>query len=387
MDWIYIGTAFFNEGGENFLELEACGNDQEGEVVTADVVKFSALVREYDLYVEDNLLNFGEVSQYDTVSLDIKLENHGYKELVISNISSANNIASTTVDLPIIIPKMRSIIIPIQFHSNTMGNITDTIFIESNDPIDSIYPVLIKANVQLYFVIIDNEDSLNYTEEGSWHYSNAQAYGPTSRYSWLHEGPGANAAFSTRLNKNGVYEIFEIVPSTVNASNYAVYIVSISNVTVDSVAINQNEGSGYWVSLGRYYLPAAHRIEVKVIDTGKSTEGFVLRADAIKIALIEEITEVCYFAYNLPIKFQLEQNYPNPFNASTIFRYSLPKESSVTLKIFNTRGQEVATIVDEYQVSGIYSVQWSASYLSSGVYLYRLKTYNNCKVGKLMIVK
>ena len=387
MDWVYIGTASFIEGGGNFLELEAYGRDQEGKVVAADVVRFSALVREYDLYVEDDLLNFGEVSQYDTVSLGLKLGNHGYKELIVSNISSANNIASTTVDLPVIIPKMSSIIIPIQFHSNTIGNITDTIFIESNDPIESKYPVLVKANVQLYFVIIDNEDSLYYIEEGSWHYSNAQAYGPTSRYSWLHEGPGANAAFSTTLNKNGVYEIFEIVPSTVNASNYAMYIVSISNVTVDSVAINQNEGSGYWVSLGRYNLPAAHRIEVKVIDTGKSTEGVVLRADAIKIALIEEITEVGFFADNFPTEFQLEQNFPNPFNSSTVIRYSLPKESKVRLKIFNTLGQEVATIVDEHQVSGTYSVQWSVSHLSSGVYLYQLKTDNDCKIKKLMIVK
>ncbi|MCK4689647.1 MAG: T9SS type A sorting domain-containing protein, partial [Candidatus Marinimicrobia bacterium] len=185
----------------------------------------------------------------------------------------------------------------------------------------------------------------------------------------------------------GVYEIFEIVPSTVNASNYAVYIVSISNVTVDSVAINQNEGSGYWVSLGRYYLPAAHRIEVKVIDTGKSTEGVVLRADAIKIALIEEITEVGFFADNLPTKFKLEQNFPNPFNSSTVIRYSLPEESKVKLKIFNTLGQEVATIVDEHQVSGTYSVQWSVSHLSSGVYLYQLKTDNDCKIKKLMIIK
>lgn len=139
--------------------------------------------------------------------------------------------------------------------------------------------------------LIDNEDSLNYFEEGTWQYSNAQAYGPTSRYAYVNQHPKACAHFFTTLPKSGFYELFEIVPATANASDHGVYVLSVSNVVVDSLVLNQNVGSGNWVSLGRHYLPDGQKIEIKVVDTGEGTQGLVLRADAIKISLEEELIE------------------------------------------------------------------------------------------------
>ena len=79
---------------------------------------------------------------------------------------------------------------------------------------------------------------------------------------------------------------------------------------------------------------------------------------------------------NHPKEYSLSQNYPNPFNPTTTIRYALPKESFVTLKIFNLLGQEIAALVDELMPMGEHQVQWQAGDLPSGVYLYRLEAYS-----------
>jgi predicted extracellular nuclease len=86
-------------------------------------------------------------------------------------------------------------------------------------------------------------------------------------------------------------------------------------------------------------------------------------------------------------EFALEQNFPNPFNPSTTLRYSLPREGMVSLKIYNILGQEVATLVNEYQTNGVYSVKFDASKLSSGMYLYRITSGDFSQVKKMLLLK
>lgn len=76
---------------------------------------------------------------------------------------------------------------------------------------------------------------------------------------------------------------------------------------------------------------------------------------------------------SLPAGFALFQNYPNPFNPSTTIRYALPRHSHVTLAIFNTLGQQVATPVQGEQDAGYHETTFDARGLASGVYLCRLR--------------
>ena len=62
----------------------------------------------------------------------------------------------------------------------------------------------------------------------------------------------------------------------------------------------------------------------------------------------------------MPTEFSLSQNYPNPFNSSSIIKYYIPKSSYVTIKIFNTLGEEIETLVNKEKPAGNYKVNWNA---------------------------
>jgi hypothetical protein len=89
---------------------------------------------------------------------------------------------------------------------------------------------------------------------------------------------------------------------------------------------------------------------------------------------------------------QLEQNYPNPFNPSTAITFELPKAQEVELKIFNSLGQEVASLVSGRQRQGTHMVFWNGlnqqgQPVASGIYFYRLKTDNFTQTRKMLLVR
>ena len=97
---------------------------------------------------------------------------------------------------------------------------------------------------------------------------------------------------------------------------------------------------------------------------------------------------------SLPKRFKLAQNYPNPFNPTTTIKYSIPVKSgfagspqNVSLKIYNTLGQEIATLVNKNQKPGRYEVEFDANNLPSGIYIYRLVGGEFILSKKLLLLK
>ena len=86
-------------------------------------------------------------------------------------------------------------------------------------------------------------------------------------------------------------------------------------------------------------------------------------------------------------KFILGQNYPNPFNPSTTIKYSIPKQSYVTLKVYDILGREVQTLFNEEKPAGNYQVEFDAAELPSGVYFYRIKAGSFSQVRKMLLIK
>ncbi len=99
--------------------------------------------------------------------------------------------------------------------------------------------------------------------------------------------------------------------------------------------------------------------------------------------LVTEISELPGIAE----QYFLDQNYPNPFNPSTSIRFSIPEQTNVSLKIFNSIGQEVASLVNGVLTAGNHEVNFNASKLSSGVYFYRIDTPAFTSTKKMILIK
>jgi hypothetical protein len=89
----------------------------------------------------------------------------------------------------------------------------------------------------------------------------------------------------------------------------------------------------------------------------------------------------------LPTSYSLWQNYPNPFNPTTTIHFELPKESYVTLKVYNMLGQEVMTVLDENKLAGRYDLRIDGTMLASSVYFYRLVAGNYVSTRRFILIK
>lgn len=151
---------------------------------------------------------------------------------------------------------------------------------------------------------------------------------------------------------------------------------SVSNSEFEVVGFVEGNGSTTEVNrysyVDRSLSPGLYQYRIKQIDFDGTFEFYNL-AETIEIGV--------------PDRFVLEQNYPNPFNPSTVISYRLPVTGFVSLKIFDVLGNEVATLVDEYKPAGLYEVEFDASHLPSGVYMYRLQFDNRYSTQKMTLIK
>jgi hypothetical protein len=100
-----------------------------------------------------------------------------------------------------------------------------------------------------------------------------------------------------------------------------------------------------------------------------------------------EVTKVSIEDGNLPSEYELQQNYPNPFNPSTTFKYSIAKQSSVLIRIYDLIGNEIETLVNEEKPVGTYELTWNANNLPSGVYFYQLQAGDFVETKKMILMK
>ncbi|MBI2418564.1 MAG: T9SS type A sorting domain-containing protein [Ignavibacteriales bacterium] len=87
------------------------------------------------------------------------------------------------------------------------------------------------------------------------------------------------------------------------------------------------------------------------------------------------------------MSYSLSQNYPNPFNPSTTIKFSLPEKAQVSIIIYNQLGQKVTELLRADKEAGDYQIEWNASNLPSGVYMYEMRTEKFSSIKKLILMK
>lgn len=100
-----------------------------------------------------------------------------------------------------------------------------------------------------------------------------------------------------------------------------------------------------------------------------------------------QITAVNTISNPIPSDYSIDQNYPNPFNPVTKITYQIPKNGTVTLKVFNALGKEVATLVNAEKTAGKYTVDFSGQGLSSGIYFYSIQSGSFRETKKMILLK
>ena len=123
------------------------------------------------------------------------------------------------------------------------------------------------------------------------------------------------------------------------------------------------------------------------IEVKPTLQGIREGKDEILEAVFTQSLSAVENDNEMPKQYTLSQNYPNPFNPSTTISFSLPKYAHVTLKIFDSVGREIETLVSNEMSAGKHSIIWNASKYASGVYFYRIYSNNFNETKKLLLLK
>jgi hypothetical protein len=227
-------------------------------------------------------------------------------------------------------------------------------------------------------------------------------------------GSGTVTDYATvKYDASGVEQWVARYNSPANSSDGAMALVvdgdgnvyvtgySMGSGTAEDYATVKYDASGAEQWVARYNGPANSSdgaMALAVDGTGNVyVTGYSTGSDwsvYTTIKYIQTPTGVVEVPLGVPQHYRLLQNYPNPFNPLTTIRYDLPNAQFVTLKVYDILGREVATLVDNRQPAGSYSVHFDARQLASGIYFYRInagppdrRAGNFMQAKKMLIVR
>ncbi len=164
------------------------------------------------------------------------------------------------------------------------------------------------------------------------------------------------------------------------------------NTYIDSLTLLLNESKTRnferWPVLGVYIWPNCYYIQQTYeLEINYLKNWITFRLNWMNQNMIGEPTGLELSQSEYPDAFALEQNYPNPFNPETKISWQSPVGSWQSLKVYDLLGNELATLVNEYRESGKYEINFNASELTSGIYVYKLQSENFVEHKKMILLK
>ena len=184
---------------------------------------------------------------------------------------------------------------------------------------------------------------------------------------------------TTIIPPKSIEYYFNLIPE-LDSANYKLKADSAWNNIKNLDIVNDFAKYSYRVGLCLYTPGIGVPVQGGFSDTVGAKWIIFLYYDNSTISRINNSKEI-------PGKFLLYQNYPNPFNPTTIIKYQIPKESFVTIKLYDLLGREVRTLVNVQKSAGSYEFILDGSDLSSGIYFYKMQAGYFVQTKKLVLLK
>lgn len=247
---------------------------------------------------------------------------------------------------------------------------------------------------------------VNETDGGAAKSGNWQLVGPTGltpagytdRSLRAEANSNSEIVYTMNVPNTASYRVFAYVPFSATATTTAKYTTFDSSGDSTITTINQALArNGGWMPIGKAYLEAGLQTVVRV-RTSDITDGKPIHADAVMILIDRQESPDVVVPVptsierddtdsESPSSITLEQNYPNPFNPTTSIRFALRTSDFARLAVYDLLGREVAVLVNEVLPEGEHKIDFDASNLASGVYLYRLESSGRSVMKRMTLLK
>lgn len=237
--------------------------------------------------------------------------------------------------------------------------------------VKGIYRISPKGNIQLLDATFDKPNGICFSLDEKKLFVNESAQDKIYVFDVVDDSTIANKKLFYAIPMNGYADGMRLDPSgnIFCAGPSGVWVVSPDGKYLDKIATPEGPSNCSWGDADKktlYITTSTSVYTIRMVTTGIESHGS-----------------------NIPNDFNLLQNYPNPFNPTTVISYNLPVSGNVSLKVYDSLGREVDTLVNEVKQPGIYNSQFTIlnSKLSSGVYFYTLRTGSYSQTRKMIVMK
>ena len=210
------------------------------------------------------------------------------------------------------------------------------------------------------------------------YYAWSLAVSKTNIFAGTTDGGGGGGVFRSTNNGSSWIEVNNGLTNdhvwTLSASGTNLFAGTYSS----GAFLSTNNGTN-WIKIG---------LNTYVLDFAVcETNIFAAAFGGVYRRPLSELVSVSKEVNVLSQDYTLYQNYPNPWNPSTNIKYSIPKTSQVSIKVYDIIGNEIKTLVNEDKPAGAYELTWNAGNLPSGIYFYRLQAGSFIETKKMILLK
>ncbi len=233
-------------------------------------------------------------------------------------------------------------------------------------------------------------DSLGITEASDWlrSFANSISADGSTIVGTAYPISGGPIAYVVKLSNPVPVELSSFAASFSNNQVLLNWSTS-SELNNQGFVVERKTENAEWSSIGFVtgYNTTTETHNYNFVDNEIRANKYFYRLKQVDFDGTAEYSDEVEVDINTVTEFSLNQNYPNPFNPSTKISFTIPHNANVKLSIYNAIGEKIAELMNEVKSAGTYDVDFNASELSSGVYLYRLEAGEFIQTRKMSLMK